>query len=192
MPDPSSPLCLASASEMRARLLSAAGIDEAAVKAAYSVSKNKRSLAAVPAEQKAIQVAARHPRTRVLGADQTLTSNGTVFDKSNNLAAAQETSVSPQGKRHTLTAAERVARDSEVLWRYQAQAVFEMRPFSVRFLDAYLKQEGDTMLSSAGAYRLEDIGAQLFSAVEGDYFTMLGLPRIPVLVLLRREGVLVS
>jgi septum formation protein len=195
------PVCLASASEVRARLLRDAGvefdiipanIDETVTKDGYRNGDGHGSLATLLAEQKALHVSKQRPHALVLGADQTLNCDGCSFDKPTSMEAARETLLLLRGRRHTLTAAVCVVRGDQVLWRHQAQAVLEMREFSDPFLERYLARAGDMVLSSVGAYRLEDIGAQLFSAVEGDYFTVLGLPLIPVLDFLRSEGVLVT
>ncbi len=194
-------LCLASASIVRARLLRAAGgdfvtdpadIDEACVKNTYKPYPDKPPLAAALAEQKALHVTARWPHSLVLGADQTLVCDGQAFDKPDNLEAAREMLSYLRGRRHTSTAAVCVVRDQETLWQYHAEATLEMRAFSDRFLDEYLAQAGERELSGVGAYRLEDKGVQLFSAVEGDYFTILGLPLIPVLNFMRCEGVMAT
>jgi septum formation protein len=201
MPNLPAPLCLASASPVRAQLLKSAGvdfeidpadIDEGATKATYVEASGKPSLAAVLAEKKGLWVARRRPKDLVLGADQTLTCDGIAFDKPADLAAARETLSQLRGRRHTLTAAVSIVRGESVLWQYQSEATLEMRTFSDSFLDQYLAAAGTSILTSVGAYRLESHGAQLFSAVEGDYFTVLGLPLIPVLNFLRGEGVLVS
>lgn len=194
-------LCLASASPVRAQILKSAGvdfeidpadIDEGATKATYREAPGRPSLAAILAEKKALRVARRRPRNLVLGADQTLSCDGVAFDKPVDLAAARETLRQLRGRRHTLTAAVCFARGETALWQHQSEATLEMRAFSDSYLDQYLAAAGTSILTSVGAYRLESHGAQLFSAVEGDYFTVLGLPLIPVLTFLRREGVLVS
>lgn len=192
-------VCLASASPVRAQLLKAAGvvfdvepadINEDDVKARYIGRTAPRSLAAELAELKALEVSRRQTHKFVLGADQTLDCDGDQFDKPSDMAAARKTLLRLRGRRHTLTAAVCIARDGEPVWEHEEVAGLEMRPFSDQFLEHYLEQASDSILTSVGAYRLEELGGQLFSAIDGDYFTVLGLPLLPVLEFFRRQGVL--
>lgn len=192
-------VCLASASLVRARLLKAAGvvfdiepadIDEDGVKVRYTRSTAQRSLAAELAKLKALKVSRLQPHKFVLGADQTLDCDGEQFDKPSDMAAARKTLLRLRGRRHTLTAAVCVARDGEPVWEHEAEAVLEMRPFTDQFLEDYLEAASTTVLTSVGAYRLEGLGGQLFSAIKGDYFTVLGLPLLPILEFFRHQGVL--
>ncbi len=196
---PAPKVCLASASAVRARLLKAAGvvfdiepadIDEDDVKARYIRRPAQRSLAAELAELKALEVSRRHAHKFVLGADQTLDCDGEQFDKPSDMAAARNTLLRLRGRRHTLTAAVCIARDGEPVWGHEGVVGLEMRPFTDQFLEHYLAQASDSILTSVGAYRLEGLGGQLFSAIDGDYFTVLGLPLLPVLEFFRCQGVL--
>ncbi len=197
-------LILASASTGRAALLSGAGltfdiipssIDEPAVREALSAVGERPTpadLAEILARAKAEDVSARHPQAYVIGADQTLALEGEVFEKPADLETARENLLRFRGKTHYLHAAICVAREGRVLWSEVRTAALTMRDFSPQFLGRYLAAAGDSVLSSVGAYRLESVGVHLFSRIEGDYFTILGLPLLPLLAFLRQEGVVIS
>jgi septum formation protein len=123
-------------------------------------------------------------------ADQTLDFEGRLHDKPASLAEAAQRLRAMRGRPHALHAAVAAARDGAVIWETLSTAELVMRPFSDTFLEAYLASEGEEVLTSVGAYRLEGPGVQLFSEIRGDYFTILGLPLTGLLDLLRREGVL--
>jgi septum formation protein len=196
------PVVLASASAARAALLRAAGIPVLVDAAAVDETEVKASLraasAAAPvvaetlAELKAQRVSRRHPGHPVIGADQVLECDGVLFDKPADLAAARSQLLALRGRRHRLVSAVVLVRDSRRLWHHVDRAELTMRDFSTEFLDAYLRSAGEAALSSVGAYQVEGVGAQLFAAVEGDYFTILGLPLLPLLDILREQGVLAS
>jgi septum formation protein len=139
---------------------------------------------------KALRVSARHPGRLVLGADQVLVADGRLFDKPDSLAAARDQLVALRGRTHQLLSAAVIALDGAPVWRHVGAARLAMRPFSETFLDEYLTRTGDLALTSVGCYHLEGLGAQLFARVEGDYFTVLGLPLLEVLGFLRARGVL--
>ena len=189
---------LASTSASRRALLQGAGVaftarspgvDEAAAKAALlGDGLGPRDVADALAELKAIRV--RAGDALVIGADQTLDLDGELIDKAESLQEARERLLRLRGRPHKLHAAVVVAQGGQPIWRDVQTATLWMRPFSDAFLDDYLSREGDGALSSVGCYRLEDIGVQLFSRIEGDYFTILGLPMLGLLDLLRRHGVL--
>ncbi len=193
-------LILASASPARALLLKNAGvsieihparIDEDEVKAALRAEDvPPRDQADVLAEMKALAVSRSRPGVMVLGADQILDLAGQPFDKPATRADAREQLKSLRGKRHELLSAAVIARDGEPIWRHIGRARLQMRPFSDAFLDQYLDQMGDTVTHTVGGYMLEGVGAQLFSRVDGDYFTVLGLPLIETLGFLRLHGYL--
>jgi septum formation protein len=167
----------------------AAGVDEAAAKAALlGEGLGPRDVADALAELKAVRV--RGGEALVIGADQTLDLDGELIDKPESLEEARERLKRLRGRAHKLHAAVVVAQHGQPIWREVQTATLWMRPFSDDFLDAYLAREGEGVLSSVGCYRLEDIGVQLFSRIEGDYFTILGLPMLGLLDLLRRHGVL--
>ncbi len=186
---------LASASRVRHDLLRNAGvplvrdpahIDEAEVKAALlGEGAGAEQAAETLAELKARQVARRHGGALVIGADQILECDGIWFDKPANRDEAARHLRSLSGRGHVLRTAVCVLRDGVRLWHHNASAKLEVRPLGEGFIAAYLEAAGDSVLSSLGGYRLEGLGAQLFSRVEGDYFTILGLPLLPLLGYLR-------
>ncbi len=192
-------LLLASKSETRARLLAGAGlafrqepasIDEAALKdvlKAAGVTGGQAALAL--AERKAALLSDRQRAAFVIGADQILVCDNLWYDKPADLAAARAQLLALRNRSHRLHAAVCVARGGAILWRHVAQARLTMRDFSTAFLDRYLAAAGEAVLSSVGAYQIEGLGAQLFSAVAGDGFAILGLPLIPLLAFLRENGV---
>jgi septum formation protein len=196
------PILLASASPARAALLRGAGvsfdieparIDEDGVTAAMlAEGADGTAIAAHLAELKARRISARHPARLVLGADQTLECGGRLVNKPADMAAARDSLIALRGRSHELVAAVVAMRDGDVLWRHEARARLVMRAFSDDFLDDYLARAGEDVLSSVGTYRLEGMGAQLFSRIEGDFFTILGLPLLPLLDFLRQQGVLRS
>jgi septum formation protein len=189
-------LVLASQSRVRAQVLTAAGVafetaspgvDEDAVKAEMlAEGASPSQVAQALADRKALAVSRARPGL-VLGADQTLDLDGRLFDKVGDLAAARERLLLLRGKPHRLHAALAAARDGVVVWRDLVSATLVMRSFSDVFLDDYLRQEGQASLSSVGCYRLEGLGVQLFSSIEGDYFAILGLPLFSLLDFLRGQ-----
>ena len=198
MPD----IVLASASVTRSDLLNGAGVehrvqparvDEDAVKAALlSDGIGPRDLADALAEMKALKISARDPGALVIGADQTLDLDGTLFDKPKDMTEAREHLRQFSGKTHRLHAAVVIAEGGQPVFRKIGTVRMTMRPLTADFIDAYLDQAGEAVLSSVGAYQLESLGGQLFSAVEGDYFSVLGLPLLEVLGYLRIRGHLPS
>lgn len=194
------PLVLASASTSRRALLRASGlhfdirpadIDEAALKhAAQAEAASAEAAALRLAHAKAAHIAAAEPDALVLGADQILVCDGVWFDKPPDLAAARAQLQTLRGRTHVLATAIVCHRGNARLWQHIAQPRLTMRAFSDDFLDAYLALEGDHVLGSVGAYRLEGPGVHLFAAVEGDHAAILGLPLLPLLAFLREAGVL--
>ncbi len=193
------PVILASASAARARLLEAAGlsvarqaaaIDEAEIKASLKAEgAGAAAVAEALAEMKAVKISRRHPGALVIGCDQMLDCDGRWLDKPATLAAARAQLEALAGRSHQLLTAAVVVRDGARLWHHGDGATLTMREFGAGFLDAYLAAAGDAALASVGAYQLEGLGAQLFSRVRGDYFTILGLPLLPLLDFLRGHGV---
>lgn len=193
---------LASASPVRAALLRAAGIpitvevaaiDEAEVKTSLRAEQAEpAAIAEALAELKAQRVARRQPGRLIIGADQVLECDGILFDKPVDLAAARSQLLALRGRDHRLVSAVVLVRDGQRAWHHVDRANLKMRNFSTDFLDRYLRSAGDAALSSVGAYQLEGMGAQLFAAIDGDYFTILGLPLLPLLDILREHGILSS
>jgi septum formation protein len=144
------------------------------------------------AERKALAVSARHPWALVLGCDQVLVCNERVFNKAMDDSDAGATLRALRGRTHELMSAAVLARDENVTWRCTDVARLEMRNFSDEFLHQYLQAELPDILGSVGCYRIEGRGAQLFSRIEGDQFTIRGLPLIPLLAALRQQGALAS
>jgi septum formation protein len=195
-----STLILASASGVRARLLREAGIrfgvrpadlDEREAKCEFAAQgRPQEELADTLALLKAASVSTVSPQAHVLGCDQVLVCEGRLFDKARDVAEARATLATLRGRPHTLITSCTLARDGKALWQYQERAVLFMRTFSDEFLETYLRNEGRSIFGSVGCYQYESRGAQLFDQVKGDYFTILGLPLLPVLAALRREGIL--
>ncbi|MBP2229823.1 septum formation protein [Azospirillum agricola] len=191
-------LVLASGSRTRAAMLERAGltaildkplVDEEEVKlAGRAEGVPADAVAEALAELKAQRVTRRHPRALVIGADQMLECEGVWFDKPADRAAARDQLLALRGKTHQLVSCAVVVRDGERLWHKIDRAKLTMRRFSDAFLDEYLDRVGDDALHSVGAYQLEGLGAQLFQKVDGDFFTILGLPLLPLLGFLRVHG----
>lgn len=190
------PLVLASKSSARRALLAAAGIpivvDPADVdeRAAEAGAPDGKSAAVMLARTKAATVAQRRPGELVLAADQTLDLEGRRFSKPKSIAAAREQLTALAGRAHMLHSAAAVARGSEILFETVATARLTMRPLDGKTLDAYLAAVGDEATTSVGAYRLEGLGVHLFEKIEGDHFTILGLPLLPLLAYFRGAGLL--
>lgn len=193
-------LVLASASSARAAMLQAAGvkididpgrIDEDAIKAAMKAEgAPPRDIADKLAEMKAQRTSARQPGRLVLGADQVLVHNAALFDKPVSRDEARSHLQTLRGETHQLLSAAVICLDGAPVWRHVGTARLTMRPFTDVFLDSYLDAFGDAVTTSVGGYHLEGLGAQLFARVEGDYFTVLGLPLLEVLGFLRARKVL--
>jgi len=195
---PGERLILASKSAARRAMLEGAGVpfsiqiadvDEDAVKATHDPA-DAAGLAVELARIKALAVSRHDADAWVLGADQTLGFDGGLVSKAGSVAAARERLSVMRGRAHQLHSGAALARNGQIVWSGVDTATLRMRDFSDAFLDAYLTAEGEGLLACVGSYRLEGMGAQLFEAVEGDYFTVLGLPLWPVLAELRRAGVL--
>ena len=148
-----------------------------------------QELASTLAEMKAVKVSARHPEAMVVGADSTLACNGRMFDKPPDLAAARSQLQTLRGQTHELFSSVVVARGGERLWHWSERARLTMRQLNDGFIDSYLARAGEDVLTSVGAYQLEGLGAHLFSRIDGDYFTILGLPLLPLLSFLAEHGI---
>jgi len=168
-----------------------ADIDERAVtRDLLSQGKDGSAVALALAEQKALTVSCQNPGDIVLGGDSVLELGSDLIGKSPNLASLRTELRRLSGKTHFLVSAAALARGGEAIWYHVARARMAMRSLSEDFLDDYLAREGDALLGSVGGYHFEGLGAQLFDSVEGDYFTILGLPLLPVLKELRSQGCL--
>jgi septum formation protein len=196
-------LILASASSSRRTILAAAGVDFTAVAPAIDEDEVRakmrpqtagegRAVAEYLAESKALSVSDRHPGTPVLGCDQVLVCEGRLFNKAMDDTEAGATLRALRGRTHELISAAVIAKDKELIWRCTDVARLEMRDFSDAFLEQYLQAELPDILGSVGCYCIEGRGAQLFARIEGDQFTIRGLPLIPLLAALRAQGVLPS
>lgn len=191
---------LASASAIRRAMLVNAGIpclvdpgavDEDEIKQAMKAEgAPATAVAETLAELKAMRVAPRHRDALIFGADSMLECNGIWFDKpaDRDHAAAHLTALS--GRTHRLISAAVCVRNGARIWHHTSVAALTMRPLSPAFIEAYLDAAGPAVQRSVGAYQLEGLGAQLFSKIEGDYFTVLGLPLLPLLAFLRGHHVI--
>ena len=190
-------IVLASRSAARRAMLAQAGLDFQAMDAGVDEGAIKTRMltdAAAPlqiaqalAEAKALAAGA-DPQALVIGSDQVLELDGALIDKAETLDVAADRLWSMRGRPHRLHSAVALVQDGAVVWRGADTAQLWMRDFSRQFLDDYLAREGEAVLSSVGCYRLEGLGAQLFDRIEGDYFTVLGMPLWPLLDALRSRG----
>ena len=193
------PLILASASKSRATLMRAAGltfevipahVDEDAIKASMKAEgASAADCALALAEFKAGTVSQRYPEALVIGADQMLDCEGLWFDKPKDIAGARNHLVTLRGKTHVLPTSVAIALNGAPIWHHTGTPRLTVRAFSDAFIDEYLAAVGDAVTSSVGAYHLEGRGAQLFSKVDGDFFTILGLPLLELLAFLREHRV---
>lgn len=166
------------------------GVDEAALKSGFS--GPPAALAAALARAKASAISARHPQALVIGADQLLVCDGKIYDKPRDLAQAAAHLRALSGRPHELVTAICLVQGGAPVWAHEENAHLTMRGFSERFLQDYLAAEDEEILHCVGAYRLEGLGAQLFTCIEGDYFTILGLPLLALLGALRARGVVAA
>jgi septum formation protein len=193
-------IVLASTSATRRKLLSQSGlyfktakppVDEMVTKVALKqAGADAARVAENLAESKANSVGAVVPGAYVIGADQMLDCEGDWFDKPGDRDGARRHLLSLRGKTHLLITAAAIAHGGRIVWRHSETAKMTMRDFSDAFLDQYLDMAGDGLAHSVGAYQLEGTGAQLFERIEGDFFSILGLPLIPLLGALREAGAL--
>jgi len=193
-------LILASRSSARRAMLEAAGlraeldpadVDEAAFKGRLvSEGADARSVAQALAGEKALAVSSRRPGALVLGADQTLEQDGTLYDKAASMDEARARLKQFSGAEHRLHSGAALAHDGQLVWTVADTAVLKVRSLSDPYIDAYLNANAEAALSAVGGYWLEGEGVQLFERIEGDYFTVLGLPLLPLLAELRSRGVM--
>ncbi|MBG6174430.1 septum formation protein [Labrenzia sp. EL_208] len=188
-------LVLASGSKIRAELMENAGlvieidpadVDERAVEAPLlEAGFPPEDLASVLAEAKANDVSVRRQADLVVGADQILAFEGERRTKPDDMEAARRQLLAFSGKTHELHSAVVISQNGEAVWRQVSTARLTTRDLTPEFIGHYLAAAGDDVLSSVGAYQLEGLGVQLFEKIEGDYFTILGLPMLPLLAELR-------
>lgn len=193
-------LILASRSPFRAVLLKNAGlefstenadIDERAIEAPlYETGATPEDVAEVLAEAKAISVSENNPGAVVIGCDQTLSLGDEIFHKPADLEAARRQLLKFSGKTHQLNSAIVLVKDGETLWRHVSVARMTMRDLDPGFVGRYLGRVGDSALASVGAYQVEGPGIQLFERIDGDYFTIVGLPLLPLLAELRKRDII--
>ncbi len=191
-------LILASASDARASLLrsaavsfaqSPARIDEEAIRAALQAEGARpRDMADALAEFKALKVSERQPDALVIGSDQILDLDGSALGKCHSREALRTRLTELRGRRHALHSAAVIAQAGKPLWRHVASARLTMRDFSDGYLDAYLARNWPEVADSVGGYHVEGEGIRLFSAVEGSWPVILGMPLLEILVYLGRRG----
>ncbi len=196
----SATLVLASGSESRRRVLEAAGVafevvppavDEEGAKASLLAKKTSPGeIATTLAELKAMSVSKKKQDALVLGADQLLVCDGAIYGKARDMKDAKRILQNLRGRKHELLTAAALVKNGAPLWRRLEAARLWMRDFSDAFLDSYIASEKETLFTCVGCYRLEGRGAQLFSRVEGDTFTIQGLPLLAALEALRDAGVI--
>ena len=198
----SAALLLASTSPWRASMLRDAGVEIETVRPSVDEEEAKASLRAegvrardqadALAEMKACRTSARHSGRLVIGADQILAFGGEALDKPADQDEARQRLSDLRGARHDLYSAAVIALDGAPIWRHIGAARLTMRPFTDAFLDDYLARVGEAATKTPGAYAIEGLGGQLFSRVEGDYFSILGLPLLELLGFLRVRGVIME
>jgi septum formation protein len=193
-------IILASTSGTRARLLKAAGVrfravapqvDEEALRERAG-DTGSREMAALLAEAKAVTVSKRLPSMFVVGADQILIAGEAMLNKPRDRAEARRQLQHLRGRTHVLDTSVACAVGGKVMWTASRRARLTMRAFSDRALDDYLEKAGAEASESVGGYKIEGPALQLFSRIEGDHFAILGLPLLPLLAFLRRQGVLLA
>lgn len=190
-----SPLILASSSPFRRLLMENAGlrfeaiaadIDERAIEAPLETAgAGPDAIALVLAKAKAVAVSEAHRGSLVIGSDQTMSLGSRVFHKPKDKAEAERHLLALSGKTHRLNSAIAIAKDGDILWEHLSHAELTMRDLDAAFIHRHIGRVGDKALGSVGAYQLEGEGIQLFSDIDGDYFTILGLPMLPLLAQLR-------
>ncbi|MBT5185800.1 MAG: septum formation protein Maf [Kordiimonadaceae bacterium] len=193
-------IILASKSISRQKILAAAGleaviissnIDENIIKNDMTIKGAKTTeISEKLAQQKALKISKDHPDDIIIGGDQILVCEGRSFDKANTIKEAKENLQFFRGKTHELITSICIIKNQEVIWTYTTCPKLTMRDFSDDFLDIYVENAQEALLHSVGCYFIEESGSQLFSKIKGDYYAILGMPRLPLLSKLRELGVL--
>lgn len=189
-------IILASRSKARSDLLARAGVTFTAISPAYDEDAAKQrfgdgdgtALARHLAEGKARSLSVHHPEAVVIGADQTLSCEGRLYDKPGHRAAARDHLMALRGKTHVLASAVACIRGGDLLWSMVEEARITLRPFPDDALESYLDEAGPDILFSVGAYHYEGIGLRLMERVEGSDHAILGLPVLPLVAFLRAKG----
>ena len=194
-------IILASGSQIRRQIMTDAGlgfevivkpVDETAIKQSMQAEGSRpKDIADALAEAKSRRVS-QIEQGLVIGADQIMVMDNVLFDKPKNMEEARERLLNMRGKTHFLIGAVVICENGQPVWRYASKTKLTIRNFGEKFLDDYLTEEGESILKSVGAYRFEGRGSQLFSNVEGDFFSILGLSLLPVLDYLRERGAILS
>ncbi len=193
-------LVLGSSSQIRRQLLENAGLtfltspadlDEAAIKQSFLANEtdaNPADVAQLLAQTKASVVSEKHQQHLVIGSDQILVHDGQIISKPNSTEEARHQLLDMRGKTHELISAVAVAKEGVVVWSYEDVARLSMRAVSNAFIGAYMAEVNETVTQTVGAYKLEGLGIHLFDTIDGDYFTILGLPMLPLLNFLRSRN----
>ena len=195
------PLVLASGSQIRLSVLQGAGLTLSAVKSNVDEEAWKTSMRAenIPARDQAMKLAELKAQKIslshegfIIGCDQMLSLDGDIFDKPEDMAGVKSHLKALAGKTHTLETAICIAENGALIWRHLARPKLSMRPLSDAFITAYIAAHDDGLTQTVGGYQLEGLGSQLFTKIEGDYFSILGLPLLELLDYLRVRNVLLS
>ena len=194
-------IILASGSPIRKQILEDSGvtfevkvkpIDEASIKnSMVHEGASNLSIVSALAELKSIKVSSETPGL-VIGADQIMVFEGAIYDKPKTIEEARERLIAVRNKTHYLMGSVVVSERGVSVWRYNSKVELRVRGFTDKFIDNYIDQEGDSLLQTVGAYRFEKRGSQLFSSVKGDFFSVLGLPLLPLLDYLRTRNAILS
>ena len=168
-----------------------ADIDERTIELAIkNTGATPKELALILASAKALDVSQKTPDAYVIGSDQTLSLNDELFHKPEDMEAARRTLLKLSGQTHTLNSGVLIAKNGETIWQHVSIAELTMRELSPEFIGRHLSEAGESVLTSVGAYQLEKQGVQLFEKIEGDFFTIVGLPMLPLLAQLRELNVI--
>ena len=194
-------IILASGSPIRKQILEDSGvmfevvvksIDEASIKSSMiQEGANNLSIVSALAELKSIKVSSETPGL-VIGADQIMVFDGAIYDKPKTIEEVRERLITIRNKTHYLMGSVVVSEGGVSVWRHSSKVELRVRNFTDKFIENYIDQEGDALLQTVGAYRFEKRGSQLFSSVKGDFFSVLGLPLLPLLDYLRTRNAILS